>query len=844
MYKFRWYHGDLPFVLYQDEGFLFYKKLFQFIFLSAQLGKELMKIFDFWEEFMMLNKKYNPIESESKWKEYWKEYSIYKYDFESEKETFSIDTPPPTISGSLHIGHIFSYTQAEIIARFQRMQGKNVFYPFGFDDNGLPTERLVEKEEDIKAIDMPRSEFIERCLLTTKKYEEEFKELWLSMGFSVDWNLQYETINPRVQKISQKAFLDMARAGKAYIKESPVLWCTTCQTSIAQAELETIDKETTFNYIPFLADGKELLVATTRPELLYGCVCLFVNPEDKRYLKYIGKSAVVPLYNHEIPILSDEKVSLEKGTGVVMCATFGDTTDALWYEKHKLPYKKVIESNGKIADYVPFIGGKKVSKAREEIIELLKENNLLIKSETIDHTISVHERCGKPIEIICSKQWYIDILSERERYLKAADEINWYPDTMKNRYIKWVENLKWDWCISRQRYFGIPFPLWYCSKCGKIIFAKDEELPVNPIETKPSTACSCGSMEFIPETAVLDTWATSSLTPLINSRWNIESDDLTKKLIPMGMRTQAHEIIRTWTFYTIVRSLFHIGSIPWKDAMICGFVLAKKGEKISKSKNNAYSSPKELIERHSADALRYWAAGAKLGTDTMFSEDELKMSKRLLTKLWNASSFCIMHLQDFNGTNPSEILPIDQWIIEKTKMLEGSVTENLNQYEIGIAKQEIDEFFWNDFCDNYLEIVKDRLYKPEVHGALERLSGQYALYTVLLEILKLYAIYIPYITEEIYQSYYKNFEKSISIHTMQWNMKSDTKNESILSFGENIKRIIGEVRKYKSERNLSLKENISILNINVSESEKGYMEKTLKDIKACTRAEKIEIIQC
>lgn len=788
----------------------------------------------------MLSKKYNSIESEKKWQEYWQKNNIYKYDFDSDKETFSIDTPPPTISGSLHIGHIFSYTQAEIIARFHRMLGENVFYPFGFDDNGLPTERLVEKEENIRASSMPRSQFIERCLSTTKKYEEEFKNLWLSMGFSVDWSLQYETINPIVQKISQKAFLDMARTGKAYIKESPVLWCTTCQTSIAQAELETKDCETTFNYIPFFTEGEELMVATTRPELLYGCVCLFINPEDERYKKYIGKNALVPLYNYEIPILSDEKVSREKGTGIVMCATFGDTTDAEWYEKHRLPYRRVIEANGKISEDVPFIGGAAVIKGREKIIELLKERGLLRKSEIITHTVSTHERCGKPIEIIPSKQWYIDILSERERYLRAADEINWYPASMKTRYISWVQNLKWDWCISRQRYFGVPFPIWYCSKCGKVIFAKDEELPVNPMESKPSSACSCGSTEFIPETAVFDTWGTSSLTPLINAKWKTEKD-ITEKLLPMGMRTQAHEIIRTWAFYTIVRSLFHTGNIPWKDIMICGFVLAKKGEKISKSKNNASSSPKQLVEMHSADALRYWAAAAKLGTDTMFSEDELKISKRFLTKLWNAASFCIMQLQDFDGRKPAELLPIDEWIIERTKSLEETVIKNLNQYEIGLAKHDIDEFFWNDFCDNYLEIVKDRLYKPEIHGTEERLSGQYALYNVLLEILKLYAIYVPYITEEIFQSYYKEFIAASSIHKLQWNIASDIKNEEILSFGEDIKRIIGEVRRYKSERNLSLKEKINRLNISIPGNRGDYLQKTLKDIKACTWAEEIEL---
>jgi valyl-tRNA synthetase len=788
----------------------------------------------------MLSKKYNPIDAEKKWQKYWQDMNIYKYDPSSVGEIFSIDTPPPTISGSLHIGHIFSYTQAEMIARFQRMQGKNVFYPFGFDDNGLPTERLIEKEEGIRAVDMPRSEFTHKCLSTTKKYEDEFKSLWLSMGFSVDWSLQYETINPKVQKISQKAFLDMARSGKAYIKESPVLWCTTCQTSIAQAELESTDIETTFNYIPFMVGEEELLVATTRPELLYGCVCLFINPEDNRYSKYIGNKALVPLYNYEIPILSDEKVSLDKGTGVVMCATFGDTTDVEWYEKHKLPYRKVIGADGRISTDVPLIGELKVIKAREVIIALLRENNLLRKSESITHTVSIHERCGKPIEIIPSRQWYIDILSEKDRYLKAAEEINWYPASMKNRYTTWVENLKWDWCISRQRYFGIPFPLWYCSKCGKPIFAKDEELPINPLEAKLSSACCCGNEEFTPETAVFDTWATSSLTPLINSKW-ASDDDMTDKLLPMGMRTQAHEIIRTWAFYTIVRSLFHTGSLPWKDVMICGFVLAKKGEKISKSKNNAVSSPSELIQKYSADALRYWAAGARLGTDTMFSEEDLKASNRFITKLWNAAKFCIMQLEGYNGEKPQELLPIDKWIMESLKKTEKLAIENLNQYEIGLAKHEIDEFFWNDFCDNYLEIAKDRLYKPEIHGEAEKLSGQYALYNILLELIKLYAIYVPHITEEIYQAYFKDFEGTSSIHKMEWNCSLDNIEEDLLSFGDNIKLLIGEVRKYKSERNLSLKDAISSITINIPEDQLPSLQKTLKDIKACTWAEDIDI---
>lgn len=788
----------------------------------------------------MLSKKYNSKEAEKRWQEYWKVNNIYEFDSNSKQEIYSIDTPPPTVSGTLHIGHIFSYTQAEMIARFQRMQGKNVFYPFGFDDNGLPTERLVEKEQNIRAVNVPRSEFIESCLLTTKKYVEEFKNLWLSMGFSVDWNLQYETISERVQKISQSEFIAMAKAGKAYIKESPVLWCTTCQTSIAQAELESTEKETTFNYIPFIVEGEKLIVATTRPEFLYGCVCLFVNPEDKRYKAFIGKKAAVPLYNYEIPILSDEKVSLDKGTGVVMCATFGDTTDVEWYDEHKLPYKRIVGADGKICDGVPYIEGMKVIAAREKIIELLKENNLLIKSEKITHAVSVHERCGKPIEIIPSKQWYIDILSEKEKYLQAADKIKWYPASMKTKYINWVENLKWDWCISRQRFFGIPFPIWYCKKCGKPVFAKEEELPVNPLETKQSQSCSCGCTEFIPETAVMDTWATSSLSPFINSS-AVNEEAISKKFFPMSMRTQAHEIIRTWAFYTIVRSIFKTGNIPWKEIMICGFVVDKKGEKISKSKNNGGGSPKALIEKHSADALRYWAAGAKLGTDAMFSEDELKISKRFLNKLWNAAAFCIMQLDGYNMEKPYNIMPVDNWIIERLSAVEQKAAGYLKQYEIGLAKHEIDEFFWNDFCDDYIEIVKDRLYKPEIHGAAERLSAQYALYNVLLELLKLYAIYVPHITEEIYQAYFKAYELTASVHKLQWNIKQAAENSEILSFGENIKKLVAEVRKFKSERNLSLKEPLSIIKLNIPEIQVEYFVKTIYDIKACTWAEEIEI---
>lgn len=772
---------------------------------------------------------------EKQMQQLWQKEQLYRFDLSNPGKVYSIDTPPPTVSGSLHIGHLFSYTQAEMIARFRRMQGYNVFYPFGFDDNGLPTERLVEREEGIFAKDLPRSEFIEKCTAITKKYETEFKELWTSLGFSVDWSLQYETISPEVRKISQALFLELTEADKAYTKESPVLWCTECQTSIAQAELDTADVDSTFNYISFMVDGKPVEVATTRPELLYGCVCLFVNPNDERYQSLIGRSAIVPLYDYEIPIMADEKVGIDKGTGVVMCATFGDSTDAEWYSEHSLPYRRVILPDGKTAGDIPFIGGLKTHAARKETIRLLDQKRLLIKSERLTHAVATHERCGKEIEIIPSRQWYIDILSDKGLFLEAADRINWYPAQMKNRYIAWVENLKWDWCISRQRYFGVPFPVWYCKDCGSPVFASREQLPVNPLETEYNGVCSCGCEEFIPESAVFDTWATSSITPQINERLGI-------KLTPMSMRTHAHEIIRTWTFYSIVRSLYHTGGIPWKDLMINGFVLSKKGEKLSKSKGNSVLDPATLISTHSADALRYWSANARLGTDTFFDAEELSTSKRFITKLWNASKFAISHLDDIDLSREPALLPIDRWIIERTNETINKASGLLNEYEIGSARHEIDDLFWKDFCDNYIEVAKSRLYEPEIHGYEERRSSQYALYYTLLSILKMYAIYVPHITDYIYGEFFRQHEKAVSIHLLKWQKSGDT-DKSILLFGEEIKNAIFGMRKYKSENNLSMRAEMDELIVEHSSQFLDWFRQSEKDLKCCTNAKKVTFIQ-
>lgn len=787
-------------------------------------------------------KRYDGIAIEPQMQKYWEDNHVYDFVLDESREVYSIDTPPPTVNGSLHIGHIFSYTQAEMIARYRRMKGYNVFYPFGFDDNGLPSERLVEKETNIKACDVPRSEFCNKCVEITQKYEKEFMTLWKSMGFSCDWNLQYSTCSTNTQLLSQKSFVELAKAGYAYIQESPVLWCTECQTSIAQAELETKELDSYFHYIPFVVDDMVLEVATTRPELLYGVVSVFVNPNDDRYKSLIGKFAKVPLYNFEVPIIADDKVSIDKGTGAVMCATFGDITDVEWVEQYKLPYKKVIRPDGTLDMNVPFVAGLKVKNARREIVRLLQEKNLLIKSEKLTHMVSVHERCGTEIEIIPSKQWYIDVLSKREELLAAGEKVNWYPSAMKSRYVNWVENLKWDWCISRQRYFGIPIPVWYCKNCGKPVIADVEELPVNPLETNYKGVCECGCREFDPDKAVLDTWATSSISPLLNldsaKRYKIEDD-----FLPMSMRTQAHEIIRTWAFYTIVKSLYHSGNIPWRDIMICGFVLAKPGEKISKSKNNSKLSPKELIETYSADSIRYWAANARLGTDTFFDVQEMMdSSKRLITKLWNSSKFVISHLFDFDPLyQPKCILPVDRWIIERTNETVIDASKWLDEYEIGLARKVIDDLFWKDLCDYYIEIVKERLYQPEKHGTEERKSAQYAIYYCLLTILKMYAIYIPHETEYIYIKGLKEFVGNISIHLTEWPSPTAL-DQDILAFGQSLKQAISEVRKYKSENNMSMKSEINETDVVCNVKFKKWFIESEKDFCACTKVKKINYI--
>lgn len=764
-------------------------------------------------ETLNLPKRYDFKLIEAKTQEFWESDKIYRYDPDCKSQVFSVDTPPPTVSGDLHIGHMFSYTQAEAIVRYFRMKGYNILYPMGFDDNGLPSERLTEKEYNIKGMDMPRNEFTDLCLKTTQKYIQKFAHLWKRLGFSIEWDRTYSTIDTRSRRISQRSFLDLYEKNYIYKKSSPALFCIECMTSFAQAEIESKDKSSVFYDIVFKDDtGKNHIISTTRPELLPACVAVFVHPDDKRFKHLIGKYLTVPLFEHKVKVYEDFRVDMEKGTGLVMCCTFGDKTDIEWWQHYKLPLKEAISKNGRMTDLAGRYKGLYIKKARRLIVEDLNKDNLIIKTENIVHPVGTHERCGTDVEFLNIPQWFIRILDSKELFINHCNNVEWYPHFMKYRFINWVENLEWDWCISRQRFFGVPFPLWYCQDCGDVILAQEEDLPVDPLSDKPARPCNkCNSTSFTPERDVMDTWATSSMTPLIVSQWK-EKEDLTRDVFPLTLRPQAHDIIRTWAFYSMVKSAYHFDSIPWKKAMISGFVIAEqKGKKISKSKGNAPSSPEELLDIHGADTLRYWSCSAKLGSDYTFNEQDLKSARKLLTKIWNASRFTLGHLIDYKKQSLSCITfeTIDKWVFSKLYSIIKKADEYLNAFEFGIAKNEIERFFWNIFCDNYIEIVKDRLYHPEIHGEDKRLSAQTSLYHVLLTILKLFSPFLPHITEELYQIYFKSFEESKSIHLSKYPEAHEFDfHEESFHKGECLVSAISYIRRYRTENKMSIKDPI------------------------------------
>src|SRR5262245_726213 len=492
----------------------------------------------------MLDAPYDPQVTDRAAQDLWERLGVHRFDPASKAEAFAIDTPPPTVSGSLHIGHVFSYTQAECIARYQRMRGKNVFYPFGYDGNGLPTERLAEQEHGVKGKDMPRPDFVRLCLETSAKYAAQFEAFMRTLGLSADWSLAYSTIDERSMRVSQRGFLDLWTKGHAYLKDAPTLWCTQCGTALAQADVEFKDKPSQFTTLRFdLAAGGALEIATTRPELLPACVAVFVHPTHPRAKEWIGKQALVPLQDgRAVPVLADEKVDPEKGTGVVMCCTFGDKTDVEWFQKHRLPLRQALAKDGSMTEMAGPEKGLFVNKARKAILERLQAAGHVLATKEIVHPVATHERCKTDIQFLPTKQVFVRLLDKKAALVAQGEAVRWLPDFMGKRYRNWVENLEWDWCISRQRFYGVPIPLWHCRGCGGVVLAREADLPVDPTADAPPAPCpQCRGTDLEPEKDVMDTWATSSETPQINGRWG-ETGDAPRAPRPMSMRPQAHEI--------------------------------------------------------------------------------------------------------------------------------------------------------------------------------------------------------------------------------------------------------------------------------------------------------------
>ncbi len=763
-------------------------------------------------------KRYDPHEAEKKWMEYWEKEGIFRFDpkIKERDKIFAIDTPPPTVSGTIHMGHAFGFSQADFIARYKKMRGYNLFYPFGYDDNGLATELFVRKVKGVLPRDMSREDYVKLVLEVTEKAEREFEKLFKRMAMAFDWNLVYRTISPEVTEISQLSFIELYEMGRAYRKEDVTIWCPSCETAIAQVEMEDRKEKAKLYYIRFDVEGGEsITIATTRPELMPACVAIYVHPEDERYRHLIGKRAKLPIFGREVPIMANEDVDMEYGTGVVYHCTFGDYADIEWARAFNTDIIIVIDKQGRMNEKAGKYAGLTVREARERIVEDLKKEGRVLKEEDVEHVVNVHERCGTPIEFRVTKQWFIRYLDLREKWLELGRELKWYPEHMRTRYENWVRGLKWDWCISRQRKFGVPFPVWYCKRCGEIIVAKREQLPVDPFKDKPLEPCpKCGSTEFIPERDVMDTWATSSLTPLINARWEGDNKgELMNTIYPMDLRPQGHDIISFWLFNTVVKCYLHTGKLPWKATMINGHALDPHGRKMSKSKGNVID-PREVMDKYCADALRYWASGTKLGDDLPFQEKDVQTAMQLINKLWNASRFVLKHLEDYRpeSSRASVVRAEDAWILARLSKVIKEVTELFEAYEYAKARKLTEQFFWYDLCDNYLEMVKQRLYNRNAYNEEEISSAQYCLYHSLLAVLKMLAPIMPYITEEIYSYHFREVESKRSIHEASWPSPEPWwENGEVEQKGNVVVSLLSAIRQFKNRNRMPLNAEIKEL---------------------------------
>ncbi|GMU93948.1 MAG: valine--tRNA ligase [Candidatus Hydrogenedentota bacterium] len=814
-----------------------------------------------------LPKNYAPEELDERWRDYWQHSAIYSWDpSRGRDETFVVDTPPPTVSGSLHVGHMFSYSHQDFLVRFQRMRGKNIFFPIGWDDNGLPTERRVQNLFNVKCEPhvhydpnfraergrkgdpqpISRKNFIELCDEATKEDEEAFRHLWKRLGMSYDWDLEYATINDHCRTLSQLSFLELYEKGEVYQAERPILWDVDFRTAIAQAELVDKEVSSAYHFLRFGIEGAAdyLVVATTRPELLPACVAVLVHPDDVRYARWVGRNAVTPLFHAPVPIMADPKADPEKGTGVVMVCTFGDQTDVEWVRQYNLPTRQVLDRDGHLISlkFVPpeaaseqhrfvslhperanevyaQIQGKYCKQAQKVLVEIAQNADGVIDrpKQDITHAVKYYEKGDRPLELIPTRQWFTHLLRHKEALLHMGRQIQWHPAHMATRYQHWVEGLNQDWCLSRQRFFGVPIPVWYkVGENGEVlheerILPDRSALPIDPLDDVPP-GYTADQRDvpggFTGDPDVFDTWATSSLTPQIATHGALDPERH-RKLFPMDIRPQSHEIIRTWAFYTIVKAYLHENSIPWKNVVISGWILDPDRKKMSKSHGNVVT-PEPLIDQFGADCVRYWAGRARTGVDTAFDEQVFKVGKRLATKMFNAAKFVIGR---FESIDPALLGPeritheTDRAIIRELRPLLERATTAFEQFDYAQSLQLTEEFFWGTFCDNYVELSKPRTYEEELSEG--RLSAASTLRLVHRALTRMFAPFMPFLTEEIWHWAYSNdADMHDSVHRSPWPVADEFEKVAPPTHAatyDAMVAVIEAVRKAKAEANLSMK---------------------------------------
>jgi valyl-tRNA synthetase len=843
--------------------------------------------------------KFEPKEIEAHWIAYWKRRQTYAWDPNRPREdTFVVDTPPPTVSGSLHVGHMFSYSHQDFIVRYQRMRGKNIFFPIGWDDNGLPTERRVQNLYNVKCephvhskpdfkpergrkgdpTPISRKDFIALCETVTKEDEEAFRRLWTHLGLSYDWEQEYATIDPHCRTTSQFSFLDLLEKGEIYQSERPVMWDVDFQTAIAQAEIVDKEEPSAFHFLRFgieKGDRDYVVIATTRPELLPACVAVLAHPDDDRYKNLFGKYAVTPLFHVPVPIMPDPQADPEKGTGIVMVCTFGDQTDVEWWQRFNLPLRQVLGRDGKLVpitfgtpgwesrkpdaanEVYSKLAGAHVRKAQKAIMDIAKQTEGVIDrpSESLTHAVKFYEKGDHALELIPTRQWYTRILDKKEELIAQGRKIKWHPEHMGLRYEHWVEGLNQDWCLSRQRYFGVPIPVWYkIDEAGRmrydqLLLPSPQDLPIDPLDDAPKGYAEEQRDKpngFAGDPDVLDTWATSSLTPQVATKWVV--DKLRhKSLFPMDIRPQSHEIIRTWAFYTIVKAYMHEREIPWRNVVISGWILDPDRKKMSKSHGNVVT-PEPLLDQFGADSVRYWAARARLGVDTAYDEQVFKVGKRLCTKLFNASKFAIGQFSAVDGAllGPDKITcETDRAFVAELRPLIERATAALDEFDYAQALMLIEEFFWGTFCDNYLEIAKPRSYDEGITEG--RLSAASTLRLLHRAMVRMLAPYLPYLAEEVWHWCYSNdADMHDSVHRSPWpaieELAAIPAPKNPLTYSATA-AVLDAVRKAKAAVNLSMKAPVKKVAVTGKPDALEAVKAAIDDVKRMLQIDEVEFLE-